>query len=240
MFPNDQHGDFGSLNKITSWGDGFAISGWGTDQKKSYFWLVKLDKDGAKEWDKVRGDLAGMNTVALSDQTLIQAGVRSEGGALIVRLDQNARLIAQRSTDFFEATPIQPYGPANRIKVLAVDGAYRNVLLNLKTNLQDENRPEGVGWPSIHDGCAFDLPDGSVALFGNQLITGGVYRSTIGRSGPRHGLQQMPVPNPQVSSYSFVAAVRIGPNRFVAVRDQVSNPDDPGNTGVVLSWVSFN
>jgi len=181
-----------------------------------------------------------MNTVALSDQTLIQAGRSNEGGIRIVRLDQQARLVAERSTDFFEAKPIQPFGPTNRIRVLAMDGAYRNFLLTLKGNLQDEKRPDGVGPPNIHDGCAFDLPDGSVALFGNQLISGGAFRSTIGRWGSRQGLLQMPVPNPQVSSYSFVAAVRVGPNRFVAMRDQVSRPDDPGNTGVVLSWVAFN
>ncbi|HTV94787.1 MAG TPA: hypothetical protein VME42_02265 [Steroidobacteraceae bacterium] len=245
--PNDEPVGSGSLERIIAWGDGYAITGWGTDFKRSFFWLLKVDANGNKEWDKVRADVVGAYGVALSDGSLVLAGAGDdrEDNAAIVRLDSKGKVIARRSIPYPDAIPVQPLDHSDRVRVLAIDGADRNHLFSLDGNLTDERASRFIEGPNIrnadgagalHNGPVLELPNDSIALFGNLFMGGRVSRASIGRWGSRSTTQVVSLQNPRKSSHGFFAAIRLEANKFVAMRDEIGS----GSSGVVLSWVTFN
>ncbi|HTV94788.1 MAG TPA: hypothetical protein VME42_02270 [Steroidobacteraceae bacterium] len=238
LSPMDQHANFASLDDVTPWGEGFALLGGGTDYTHGYLWLVKLDKNGTKEWDRIDGALAGISGLASGDGTLLQVGSPKGVGITVVRLNQKGERQASVDADFLEAKLVRSYTSRDEPRLVARDRHLKSFLVSLGHDLQVKDVSPMSG-PDIKEGAAFGLSDGSVALFGYQLIdAGGAYRSTLGRWGHKERVVEVRLPNRGDGSYSFRGAVRISPTRFVALRDQVGNND--AETGAVLSWVSFN
>jgi hypothetical protein len=239
--PNNDRSMFASsFMACFSWGKGIAVTGVGADGHKGFAWLVKLNKDGVKEWEKFDAELPGINGVALADNSLILMGSPTGlEGVTVASLNQKGVLVASNKTKYLDARPVRSVGPPSVTKLLAVDSRNGNILVTLNGDLQEIGTGKRVGPPSIRDGCAYTLTDGSVVLFGNRA--GSVYRSAIGwinRGGRGDEVREMPVPIQQDASFSMRDAVSLSANQFVAMRDQVSSIN-PANTGVVLSWVTF-
>ncbi len=241
-FPNDNHKMFSSsLNECFPWGDGIVVTGRGSDGNHGFFWLLKLDAHGAKEWDKSGPEVPGFWGLTTANHNLVLMGniVGVNGGVTIVRIDSKGDIVARRETSLLEATPVRSVNHAAAIRLVGVDKEYKNVLLSLSDDLKDASASKNVGQPNVRDGCAIALPDDSVALFGS--LTGSVSRAAVGRVAQRSRedeLLRLAVPDPRDSSVSIADAIPIAANQFVTVRDQVS-PINPSNTGVVLSWVTF-
>ena len=66
-----------SFLTCAAWGDGFVLTGrWYDDQRRqAYYWLVKLDKNGVREWEKLGEELPGFDGVVTADESLTLIGV---------------------------------------------------------------------------------------------------------------------------------------------------------------------
>lgn len=241
VFPNDDRGIFSSsFESCIPWGGGFAVMGAGTDGRKGFFWLMRLDKNGVIEWEKAGPEVPGFVGVATADQNLVLMGniAGFEGGVIIAKINQQGHTIVERKTGFLEAAPVRSLDSHSGVMVVAVDKSFHSALLSLNGDLRDGGSDKPAGLISIRDGCAYELLDRSVVLFGNR--PGSVYRSAIewiNRGGKGDEVREMTVPSPRDSSFSMSDAVPLSANKFAAIRDQVTAA--PENTGVVLSWLTF-
>jgi hypothetical protein len=241
VFPNDDTKNWGSsFQGCIPWGDGFALMGRGTDGKHGFFWLMKLDQQGKKVWDKIGPEIPGFAATAMQDGSLVVAGNihGGVGGVTLARFDKNGGTLASRTTDFQQAEFVRPLNSTNLIQVVLTDRDYHDVLLTLDGTLRDVGKPTRLNPPNIRDGCAYELPDGSIVKFGS--LVGSVYRASVGWMNRRRGNDQLsvlPVPNPHYSSANVEDAVAISATEFVTVRSQ--NAPDAANTGLVLSWITL-
>jgi hypothetical protein len=244
IFPkDDQTVTTSSFDSCIAWGDGFALTGtWYDHQRRqAHYWLVKLDKNGMLEWEKLGEELPGSDGAITADQNLTLVGIPVRAQAVtITRFDPKGEVVATRMTPFREARVVRSVESASEVKVIGVDSDTHNVLLSLSGDLKDTRPPKRLEWLSIREGCAYLLPDGSVALFGNKFISGGVYRASIGwldRNNADDKIETMGVPDRQDASYTVADAVPISPHQFVALRDlETANP---ATSGAVLSWITF-
>jgi hypothetical protein len=112
------------------------------------------------------------------------------------------------------------------------------VLLTLNSDLSSAIDNLSVGPPSISAGCAYGFEDGSVAMFGNKFVSGGIYRATLGHWPSKAltgNVQVLDLPGSS-SAFSYADAIRLSDRKFVALRDQT----DTKSTGFGLTWVSFD
>lgn len=242
IFPkDDQTVRTSSFLSCMAWGDGFALTGrWYDDaRRQAYYWLLKLDKNGMREWEKLGEELPGFDGVITADQSLTLVGIPVHARAVtITRFNPKGEVVATRATTFREARGVRAIEPPSGVKVIGVDSDNHNVLLSLAGDLKDTRPPKRLDWLSIREGCAYLLPDGSVALFGNKFVSGAIYRASVGwvdRRDAGDKIQTMAVPNSQDASYSVVDAVPISPHEFVALRDLERGKD----VGPELFWVTF-
>lgn len=243
LFPKDDTGiRTSSFQSCFPWGDGFALTGRWYDGQQAYYWLLKLDRNGIREWEKLGDELPGLNGVVNEDQSLTLVGIPVHGTAVkIARFNPKGELIATRKTAFSEARAVRSVTPTSVIRVIGVDSDNRNVLLSLAGDLHDTSAPKQIAWLNIREGCAYNIADGSVVLFGNKFIDGAIYRSSIGwldRHDAADDEHIMAVPDKRDTSYTVSDAAPISSRRFVTVRD-LERSVDPENNGVVLSWVTF-
>src|ERR1700722_6582357 len=78
IFPkDDQTVKTSSFLSCKAWGDGFVLTGrWYDDaRRQAYYWLVKLDKNGGREWEKLGEELPGFDGVIAADQSLTLVGI---------------------------------------------------------------------------------------------------------------------------------------------------------------------
>jgi hypothetical protein len=233
--------ELSSVNSCIPWREGFAAIGMVTAGRRGFIWVSKLDSKGSKEWDKADADLPGISGVATADGDLVLVGsANADAGIRVARFDPTGNRLSERNLDFSEAILVRSAEPITAVRLVAVDQRFRNTLVSLNADLKDANSNNVVGPPFVRDGRAYSLSDGSVALFGS--LSGSIIRSAIGRVA-RHGKQDevrvMNVPNPGDSSVSVKDAIPIAIDKFVTIRDQSSSVN-PSNTGIVLTWVTFN
>ena len=240
VYPNDNESiRSSSFKRCVRWGEGLALMGRGNDGGKGFFWLVRLDESGKKVWEKIGPEIPGFNGVAAADHSFALMGSLVGTGVTIVRLSDKGEVMARTSTSFPDGRPVRSIDASIVDELVAVDTDNENILVTLRLDLKEAERAKRIGPPSIRDGCAYRLPDGSIVLFGSKA--GSVYRSAIGwvnRPWKEDVVREMSVPAKPDGSVSVRDAVSLSANRFVAMRDQVSSTN-PANTGVVLSWVSF-
>jgi hypothetical protein len=233
--PKIQGPTLASLESVVPWGDGFGLSGVVSSSSEARFWLLKLNKSGGFEWETVGGAPA-FNVIAGSDGSLVRAASPKRGESAIVRVDEDGKQIVSRDLEFSDVKLVQPYVSNEELRLVVTDSQFKVHLVSLGRDWQVK-KADVMPEVNIRDGAAFNLPDGSVALFGSQSIEqGSAYRATVARWGQRAAMLEMPVPHTGNASFSYRGAVRIAPSRFVGVRDEVRD----NSSGAVLSWVSFN
>ena len=151
-----------SFLSCAAWGDGFVLSGRWYDEKKrqAYYWLLKLDKDGVREWEKLGDELPGFDAAVNGDQNLTVVGIPVHAGAVqIARFNSKGDLLATRMTEFREARAVRSVEPTNEVKVIGYNSGSHGVLLSLTGDLHD-TRSERIEW--MLNGCAYLLDRKSV------------------------------------------------------------------------------
>jgi hypothetical protein len=230
-----------SFLSCAAWGDGFVLSGRWYDEKKrqAYYWLLKLDKDGVREWEKLGDELPGFDAAVNGDQNLTVVGIPVHAGAVqIARFNSKGDLLATRMTEFREAHVVRSVDPTNEVKVIGYNSGSHGVLLTLTGDLHDI-RSKRIEW--MLNGCTYLLPDGSVAIFGSKYF-GAVPRAFVGwvdRHNAHDQIEPLSVPDLQDHSQMIGDAVPISPDQFVAIRD-LGSAVNANDNGSVLTWVTFH
>jgi hypothetical protein len=234
----------GSFDHCMPWGDGIALLGTATvaieGTNRGLGWLVKLDKNGQKQWEKYARDFVASDAVVTDDQALVIVRPDQTGGANVVRLDASGQKIAERAfkgdLNFLHALT-----PTDAVTVIRYGGKVR--LLTLDRQLADAAPERLVGPYYIDHGCGYLLSDGSVALFG-QI---GNLRPAIIRVGPPETKDTVLEFPASLGSFAVYSAVPLGAGQFVAVRPQNITKVGPNGfavadeerDGVVMMWVTM-
>jgi len=241
VFPNDDESSHASaLLRCTPWGDGLALVGTvkaDNPYNKESGWVVMLDSNGAKRWERISADLPNADALEEGDGSLVLTGI----DGFIVRIGRDGRVLASASSGYRHTQIIRSLSSDGRLYLIGIDSQSRNILLTLDNDLKATDAGKVVGPPGVRDGIAFHLADGSTVLFGSKLISGGVHRSAIGWVNRHDGVDielEMLVKSSRYSSLSIRSAIPESPGAFVVMRDQVSALD-PAETGVMLAWVIF-
>ena len=238
VYPDDNGSYLAELWSCQQWGDEIILLGTGTDGKHpGFFWMVGLDSNGNKRWERHGANVAGTEATRLHNGALT-IGNFASGGMLARRIDPDGALIIQREAAYRDPRIVHSVEPRDEVEIIATDTAGRGALLSWSNNLDDIQAARAVGEVNVSNGIAFELTGGSIALFGNAWSRG-VAQAAVGRwrhPGERSEVLVMPKPDPYTSSYTFTSAIRIGTHRFVALRGQAGNPK---YSGVILSWIDF-
>ena len=97
MKPNGDATFFEALfSRCLKWNDGYVLVGRALKGNfEGYGWLVKLDKDGAKEWEVVDKDIPGASVTEMSDHNLLIGGGRTLESRLAI-VNSHGETIAGR------------------------------------------------------------------------------------------------------------------------------------------------
>jgi hypothetical protein len=233
MKPNGDAAFFGALfSRCLKWNDGYVLLGRALKGNfEGYGWLVKLNKDGAKEWEVVSDDIPGASVSETSAHNLVIAGSHTLESRLAI-VNSRGETIAKRTIRGGDPVLLAPLEPADVTRVLIYSPSDRTVSLHtLNSRLEDARPPVYVPEFDVTQGRGYVRSDNSLALFGK---TRGAAVAWIRQDGK-------PVAdtvfNDRFKSFTLADAIPISDNEFVAVRLSVSQAEN--DQGVVLSWVRF-
>ena len=223
------------FNLCFRWGDGIAVIGGGAKDMVGVSWLMKLDGNGVKQWEIVDQRLDAVDAIETADHNLVMAanGVMPRTTNLI-RVNPQGQVVTMKAFAGFPDKLVRPAAPTSTLKVLTNVDSANTAIVTLNDKLEEIASPQPTIIRMTINGCAWALPDGSVAVFGNAFAQGGVYRSVVARIGPGNrpaGARAFALPTPQSVSASVWDALPISARTFVAVREL--------NNIAVLSWVTF-
>jgi hypothetical protein len=231
MKPNGDEAFFEALfSRCLKWNDGYVLVGRALKGNfEGYGWLVKLDEDGAKEWEVVSDDIPGTSVSETSAHNLVIAGSHTLESRLAV-VNSRGETIAKRTIRGGDPVLLAPLQPGDVTQVLIYSPSER-ALHMLNGRLEDVKPPVSVPEFDVTQGRGYVRFDNSLALFGK---TRGAAVAWISQDGK-------PVAdtvfNDRFKSFTLADAIPISDNEFVAVRLSVSQAEN--DQGVVLSWVRF-
>ena len=131
------------------------------------------------------GGAPAFNVIAESDGSLVTAASPKRGESAVVRVNEDGKQIVSRDLEFSDVNVVQPYTSNEELRLVVTDSQFKVHLVSLGRDWQVK-KADVMPDVNIRDGAAFDLPDGSVALFGSQsLEQGSAYRATVARRGAK-------------------------------------------------------
>jgi hypothetical protein len=231
--PNDDKKFYMARLRCLPWGEGIAALGGAVGGGESVGWLLKLDRNGAKEWERV-GVAMGGTVSETHDHGFLFARPDEGNGRTFTRLtrvNQNDDVVAQRVIDSSGIGFLRSIAPEAKEKIILYTPT-QTMLYTLNDQLADLERPRSIAQVEIDHGVGYVLPDDSLALFGSfherSYLAGIAWVSASGGLVSSVVLEQHP------DSVFVRAATPLSPSEFVAVREKVSV-----GSAVVLTWVSF-
>lgn len=246
LLPNDDRKFyFSSLDQCMVWDDGILAIGSTTDGTHGYAWLLRLNGDGAKEWEAVNPDLAGSFAVETPTHELLlatMAGPSRPGETTLFRVGQKAEILSSRSIRSSGYALLRSTRPGSVGTVVLYEN--KPMIHTLDEHLEDMEAPRAI--PPIYMehsvalGCGYVLPDNSLALFGYVQRGGGAftapYTAAVAHVGGA-GRDLVHTFAPLYNSVAVKDAIKLSDTQFVTVREVVA--EKPSDSGIVLSWITF-
>jgi hypothetical protein len=212
------------------WNDGYVLVGRALEGNfGGYGWLVKLDKDGAKEWEVVSDDISGTSVSETSAHNLVIAGSHTLESRLAI-VNSRGETIAKRTIRGGDPVLLAPVQPADVTRILIYSPSER-ALHTLNDRLEDAKPPVTIPEFDVTQGRGYVRSDNSLALFGKSRGAAVAWISQDGKPVADA------VFNDRFKSFTVADAIPISSNEFVSVRLSVSQVEN--DRGVVLSWVRF-
>ena len=238
----DQTYKISQFSTCLRWADGVALVGGVSSSGGSLGWLIKLNDQGVKEWEKLGPDVGELDAIETQEHDLVMVAKDPGGhpGKQIIRLDQTGVVIGQRkvASDFFSL--VRFVVPSTNAYLIVLEGAQSH-LLTLDRQLHDAIPPQTFHSISVVDrqGRAYLYADRSLALFGNASLPGNMSTAAIAHIDPQSKQNGVYLfPQSGESSAWISDAVQLSPSLFVTVR-QLVTPQNTARTGIVLDWVSI-
>jgi hypothetical protein len=235
MKPNGDATFFDALfSRCLKWNDGYVLVGRAAKRDLGgYGWLVKLDKDGTKEWEVVGEDIPGASVAEMSDHNLLIGGGHELESRLAI-VNSRGETIARRTISNGGYTVVlAALQPAPVARVLIYGSPTQSLALYaLNSSLGDATPPVSIRWFDVTQGRGYVRSDNSLALFGK----------TRGAAVAWISQDSKPIADTvfddRFKSFTVADAIPISNNEFVAVRLSVSQAAN--DQGIVLSWVKFD
>ena len=216
--PNgDQKYGFTTITQCLRWGDGIALIGRSDSlEGGNTGWLVKLDRLGNQEWEKVGPEVGGGDAIETAERDLlITIQVGQPLGVKLVRIAPNGEVVTTRVVPCTAYVLFRHAGQGETVSIAAMD--WPNVtLLTLNQNLSDVAAEKVI--ESILTKRGYLLEDGSLMLFGSVQQGGDAFTAAISRVDTRGQRRSRYVFRPYFESDSVRDAVPLSSNEFVAVR----------------------
>lgn len=223
------------IDRCVRWDDGIAAIGGAAKDNAGIDWLMRLDGNGAKQWELIGRPLIGIDAVETTEHNLVMASTDVvTRTTTLVQFNQRGQMVSKKPLPGYPDNVVRSAMPTSTLKVLTNIDRPNTEVVTLDAEFAQIAPPHPTSIQMTINGCAWVLWDGSVAVFGNRFAPGGVYRSTvarIARSDRPDQVRFFSLSSSQTISASVYDAVPISDRTFVAVRDV--------NGAVVLSWVTF-
>jgi hypothetical protein len=223
------------FERCIPWGNGFALVGEAGDREQRLTWLVRLNAEGAKEWEKVGPDAGGFDAIETADHDLITLDQGPDiYSATVRRLNSSGELIAKREIERQGITLVRSIDASiNAYCATYKFGSLKVTISTLDRDLHDAS-PERVIDTAVFDhGRGFIYPDMALAVFG-YAQRGGAAIAYVGSNSK----QQVDFVFPRREGTVRVddAVVLLSPSEFATVRQLIVSQE---KRGIVLSWVSI-
>jgi hypothetical protein len=232
-----------SINRCFPWGDGFALIGGASNRNGGTGWLIKLNAQGTKEWEKVGPDVGGGDGIETANHDLMLVSPGSTLNTVILRrLNNKGEMMAHRTIEQNLFFFIRSMVPSSN----AYAGIYRlSSSLSLSTNvaafdsdLRDLAPERPLKTISFDHGRVFMFPDRSLAIFGYVDLSD--HSSTAAAAYVDSDFKERSSFHfkPERGSIWVEDAVALNSEGdFAVVRTAVS--PDIKQVGILLTWVSI-
>jgi len=221
------------FERCLRWGDGVAVIGSMAKDLTRFDWLMKLDGNGAKQWDLFDHQLMGFDAVESVNHNLVMASIGAVKTKL-VQVNPQGHIVLTKDFAGFPDNMLRSAVPASTLQVITNVNREDNEVFTLNDKFEQIAPSRPIKFPITADARAWVLWDGSIAVFGHVFAQPGADRSFVARIAMRERPDEMlafALPNPQSTSFRMYDAVPISERTFVAVRGL--------NNSVALSWVTF-
>jgi hypothetical protein len=227
VVPRDErHFIYSGIAHCFPWDDGIAVTGGATDGIQSASWLMRLDKNAAKQWEIF--DLNVQNPIELADHSLVLSKRGDSSSVELARINTKGEVQARRTISGYGFLMLRSTEPTNQTGLISYGVGNKGTLYFLNEKLEDSEAPKSIASFDAKTGCGYVLADHSIALFG-RTDYGAV--AWIGESGQRNALMIL-----DGESFIVQDALPTTQNQFVTVRIGIS-PNDL--RGLILSWITF-
>jgi hypothetical protein len=238
LFPKDDSTYFGaSFHECFPWDNGIVVIGGASKGEAGYPWVIKLDRDGVKEWEIVIPSLAGANVVRGSGATLVLETASAFDNVILTKINSNGDVVARsRAIKGYEFVRLRSIDPTNLVSFISYGVGNKATLYRLGEQLDDAEPPMDFEDPTFNaaQGFGYALADKSFVLFGNYH--GGKAAVAYFRKG---GGTNWIAPFPQIrNSKTFSDAIALSENKFVTVASENGGPEQRRH-GLFLSWVTL-
>jgi len=225
-----------SVMRCFRWDDGVALFGWATDGSKGGPWIIKLDENGVKQWQRILApDTPVSDPIEVANHSLVTSSFDINSFNLsLARMNNKGEVVVT-------GAPLKTYNhnvlrwsaPSTGIAVITYNDAGTAQLHSFNDRLEQGEKPKPLEYFNAEQGFGYQLADHSLLLFGQREDKG----AAIGWTG-KDGKLLATIPLPQkLNSITLGDAIPLSENRFVAVACQ-SGFGSP-TRGLFLSWITL-
>lgn len=225
--PGEAEGGKASVEGCFRWGDGVGVVGWRSDVGSGgSVWLMKLDRNGSHQWTKSLPNGSPDHYLReLADQTL--AGL---GNVTLGKWSTSGELLqTSEPVNSMVSLILRPYDPSETIALLTFNiGESHPKLYTFDETLATVAPPTNLNAFNWQQGLGYQLPDGSMVLFGRAP---GPAIGWLARDGSLLASASI---GQTLESVTFNDAVPLSEREFVAVASQ--NSYQSRTHGLFLTW----
>jgi hypothetical protein len=234
-----------SIYRCVRWNDGVAVIGSTQDgPAKSFVWLMRLDGNGAKQWQKpLDAGTVSVDSSSVADRNLVLARISISPATTAFTLAEynDKGDVLATSAPIIGSFPyfLRPVAADQGIALLDhFDLSNTLQLHTLDGRLAQLEKPIQVAVVNfdLQEGFGYRLPDHSLLLFGRTATQSGDRGSIewIGKRGEYLTLSGFPQ---ILQSLTFGDAIPIANNQFVVAAAQ--NAYVSRTHGLFLTWISL-
>lgn len=211
------------------WDGGIVVVGDIRAVSQSYGWVIKLDKNGSRIWEKFYKYAKNPPLANMTGPSFVRVAYKSSatGGLIVIRENSQGEVMARREAPGDHSLQLRSVEPTENTSIISYTSG-KAELYTLDEHLADAKAPFDIGHFYAVGGSGYVLADGSLVLFGR---TNNAAVAWISESGKEHSELTFDLKSP---SFIVNDAVPISTNQFVTIR--ISGGQDEG---LVMAWVTI-
>jgi hypothetical protein len=212
------------------WRDGILLLGNANDGTHGYIWLVELDGNGVKKRQALVDNVPAVAAGTVVGPSFVFTAWDSNDNVRVIRANEKGDTLARRVIAGEFIVQLRSMVESSQTSVI-IYRAGKATLYTLDERLQDARPPREIANFDVLAGRGYVLADTSIALFGRWPDAAVAWISGQDKTYTMRAF------DPKYVSSTVTDAIPISADQFVTVRGSVSQ--DPGDQGLVMSWVTI-